>query len=77
AASVYEGPLLLLGHSKGGNLAIYAAAEAEPDIKLRIEEIFNTDGPGFLPAFIDTPEITAIRGPASSTKLSEVASFLP
>ncbi len=61
AASVYDGPLLLLGHSKGGNLAIYAAAKTEPDVKVRIERIFNSDGPGFLPEFLDTPEFLAVR----------------
>ena len=35
------------GHSKGGNLAIYAATQCNPKIKPYIVEIFNNDGPGF------------------------------
>ena len=35
------------GHSKGGNLAIYASVFADEDIKDRIINIYNNDGPGF------------------------------
>lgn len=41
------GKLWLGGHSKGGNLAVYAAAKAKPEIQNRIQGIFNYDGPGF------------------------------
>lgn len=40
------GPLLLGGHSKGGNLAVYAAAHADPAIQHRIHAIYSFDGPG-------------------------------
>ena len=40
-------PMRLVGHSKGGNLAVYAAAKADPFTKQRIIEIHNQDGPGF------------------------------
>ncbi len=36
------------GHSKGGNLAEYAAAVIHKDVYNRIEGIYNNDGPGFL-----------------------------
>lgn len=43
-----QGGLLRLGgHSKGGNLAVYAAVMTSDSIKSRIVEIFNNDGPGF------------------------------
>ena len=42
------GQLYVGGHSKGGNLAIYAAAFCEPDVQERIVSIYNNDGPGFL-----------------------------
>lgn len=42
-----DGVLRVGGHSKGGNLAIYAAIYCEAKIKKRIKEIFNNDGPGF------------------------------
>lgn len=39
--------LRLGGHSKGGNLAVYASVMCRPDIKQRIVEVYNHDGPGF------------------------------
>lgn len=35
------------GHSKGGNLAVYAAVNCHPSIKGRIIAVYNNDGPGF------------------------------
>lgn len=35
------------GHSKGGNLAVYAATYCKDEIKERIIGILNADGPGF------------------------------
>ncbi len=40
-------PLRLCGHSKGGNLAVFAAVKAESDIRKRILGVYNNDGPGF------------------------------
>lgn len=42
-----SGKLRLGGHSKGGNLAIYAAVKSTARIKRRIIEVYNNDGPGF------------------------------
>ena len=42
-----EGPLYVGGHSKGGNLAIYAAAHVSPEVQKRIKVVYNNDGPGF------------------------------
>jgi len=39
--------LRLGGHSKGGNLAVYAAVMCHPRIKERIIAVYNNDGPGF------------------------------
>ena len=44
--------IYLGGHSKGGNLAIYAAVNARKNIKKRIKKIYNNDGPGFQEEFI-------------------------
>ncbi|MEG2368533.1 MAG: Mbeg1-like protein [Raoultibacter sp.] len=41
-------PLILGGHSKGGNLAEYAALCAEECIYSRIITVYNHDGPSFL-----------------------------
>ena len=51
AASVYPGELIAGGHSKGGNLAIFAASRAEEEIQNRITAVYSNDGPGFNPSF--------------------------
>ena len=40
-------PIRMSGHSKGGNIAVFAAAKADSEIQQRIVEIHNQDGPGF------------------------------
>lgn len=40
-------PLIIGGHSKGGNLSVYAALKCKKEIKERITAIYNNDGPGF------------------------------
>ncbi len=47
-------PIILGGHSKGGNLAMYAAACCSEEIFDRIRWVYNNDGPGF-----PTPEIAS------------------
>ena len=45
-AERYPGPIRVGGHSKGGNLAMYAATTAEEAVRERLEAVFNFDGPG-------------------------------
>jgi Protein of unknown function (DUF2974). len=45
--SSLAGDFYLGGHSKGGNLAIYAATHATENIQDRIIGVYNNDGPGF------------------------------
>ncbi len=45
--SNYEGEFYLGGHSKGGNLAVYAAAHAAAGLQSRIIGVYNNDAPGF------------------------------
>ncbi|MBR4034218.1 MAG: DUF2974 domain-containing protein [Clostridia bacterium] len=47
-ASDFGGRIILGGHSKGGNLALWAGLNAPDEICDRIEKIYNFDGPGFL-----------------------------
>lgn len=42
-----EGDLILGGHSKGGNFAMFAAAFCDDAVKERILKVYNNDGPGF------------------------------
>ena len=62
AAENYPGQLVVAGHSKGGNLAVYAASVAEEEIQSRIGKILNLDGPGFMPEFLENPGYRRIRG---------------
>lgn len=39
--------IMVGGHSKGGNLAVYAATNCRPEIQERISVVFDHDGPGF------------------------------
>lgn len=53
-ASLLDGDLMISGHSKGGNLAIYAAATQEEDVQLRIVDIFCFDSPGLYRSVLET-----------------------
>ena len=46
AAALSDSPLIIGGHSKGGNLAVYAAAHAEEALQARIRAVYSFDGPG-------------------------------
>ena len=46
ASARTEGDLYLTGHSKGGNLAVYAAAHAELPVQARLRTVCTFDGPG-------------------------------
>ncbi|MDD5833505.1 MAG: DUF2974 domain-containing protein [Clostridiales bacterium] len=43
----FKGRIMTGGHSKGGNLAVYAAAMCPEELKQRITAVYNNDGPGF------------------------------
>lgn len=47
AAEKIRGKLLVGGHSKGGNLAIFAGVRSSAKVRRRILRIYNNDGPGF------------------------------
>lgn len=53
-ASLWGGDLMISGHSKGGNLAIYAAATQTEDVQLRIVDIFCFDSPGLYRSVLET-----------------------
>ncbi|MDD3883144.1 MAG: DUF2974 domain-containing protein [Eubacteriales bacterium] len=55
------GSIHLTGHSKGGNLALYAAAKASPEIQKRIKAIYDLDGPGFPRPMLSSPGYLAVR----------------
>ncbi|MGE5627806.1 MAG: DUF2974 domain-containing protein [Solirubrobacterales bacterium] len=65
----FEGEFYLGGHSKGGNLAVYAAAHAKKEIKERIISVFNNDGPGFQIEIVQSEEYQSI--------LHKINTFVP
>lgn len=59
-AAEYMQPLRLGGHSKGGNLAVFAAARSSPMLQQRILEVYNNDGPGFTKYMMGDPGYLAM-----------------
>lgn len=47
AAQKLKGDIIVCGHSKGGNVALYAALNCSPEVADRIKLLYNNDGPGF------------------------------
>jgi len=60
-STVLPGSIRTGGHSKGGNLAIYATAFGGEDIQERLLSIHNFDGPGFNSAVLRCQEYLSIR----------------
>ena len=48
--------LMVGGHSKGGNFAVYAAIHAKESVQKRILAVYNNDGPGFEGEVLGTAE---------------------
>lgn len=49
------------GHSKGGNLALYASMYANPQVKKKITHAFLYDAPGFLRDMSEEPAFVEIK----------------
>lgn len=49
------------GHSKGGNLAVYAAVHAQPAYLEHIRGVYNNDGPGFVGDLFELPQFQSIQ----------------
>ena len=61
--------LMVAGHSKGGNMAVYAAARCQPELQERLCAVHNHDGPGFQAAILKEPGYREI--------LHKVRTFVP
>lgn len=68
-AKLWPGDMILTGHSKGGNSAVYAAMNAPAKIRKRIAAVYSLDGPGF-------PEHVVTSEPYLST-VSKVHKIVP
>ena len=62
-------PMRAGGHSKGGNLAMYAASQCSPEVQRRIGTVYNFDGPGLSTA--------AAQSDGYRTIESRIETFLP
>lgn len=49
------------GHSKGGNLAAYAAMCCDSKLKHKIGKVYDYDGPGFRPDFMETLDYASVK----------------
>lgn len=65
----FDGRIRLCGHSKGGNLAVYAAAMCGDFTQHSILEIYNFDGPGFTEHMLQEKGYKAI--------LPKIHTFIP
>lgn len=54
--------LIVGGHSKGGNVAEYAALTASSETQKRIVHLYNHDGPGFLPGTFTEADYAPLAG---------------
>jgi len=67
--SQLEGSFYIGGHSKGGNLAVYAAAKADKEVSDKILAVFNNDGPGF--------QTDVIKSEGYQRIVPKICTFLP
>ena len=65
----HSGPVRVSGHSKGGNVAVYAVSQSAPVIRDRVLEVYNQDGPGFSAEFLEDPGYRSI--------LPKIRTYLP
>ena len=61
AAKLSAGNLYAGGHSKGGNLAVYATVKSEESVRERIVRTYSHDGPGFSAGFIESELYQSIK----------------
>ena len=55
-----DAKLRIGGHSKGGNLSVYAAVKAPEAVQNQLMQVYNNDGPGFAKPLVGTPEHTRV-----------------
>lgn len=57
------GRFILGGHSKGGNLAVYAGVFADTSAKRQVDRVYNFDGPGFNEETFASPAFSRLTMP--------------
>ncbi|MDO4547667.1 MAG: DUF2974 domain-containing protein [Clostridia bacterium] len=68
-AAMTDKPLMIGGHSKGGNLAVYSACHCPEDIQKRVSRVYNNDGPGLSEEIMESGEYKAVS--------DRIRTFLP
>lgn len=61
-SSHLPGAFYMGGHSKGGNLAVFAAMSSSMGLQDRIRQVYSHDGPGFKPQVLARYEYERIAG---------------
>ena len=64
---LYPRKFYLGGHSKGGNLAVYAASLLNKSTETRLIKVYSHDGPGFLKEFLYSSNYLTITPKISKT----------
>ncbi len=64
-----RGKVIVTGHSKGGNLAIYSSVYCKKENKKKITKIVSFDSPGFTEEFVNDPAYLAT--------LPKISKFVP
>lgn len=64
-----RGKVIVTGHSKGGNLAIYSSVYCKNENKKKITKIVSFDSPGFTEEFVNDP--------AYLSTLPKISKFVP
>ena len=57
----FDGQYIIAGHSKGANLAIYAASQLDKMLQNQVSAIYAYDGPGYQRDFLETEGYLAIE----------------
>ena len=60
-AARHSGPIRTGGHSKGGNLAVWAAVHSHPTVRSRILFAYSNDGPGVTREMLESREYITMR----------------
>ena len=53
--------IIVAGHSKGGNIAMYACAHIDEEKKAKVSALYNLDGPGFSKSALSSPKMESVR----------------
>lgn len=76
-----DAPIRTGGHSKGGHLAVFAAANCEPEIADRIVRVYSNEAPGFLRGVYESEGFLRIKDRVSryiveSSVIGQVLDFV-